>query len=131
MYFYNTMEPGELGDGHPGYAICVCEQCGETALLYLDECEEVTDNHVKLKGGINLICEKCGNKAERIIRYRPLEEATSQPTNQCVPKCPICHSPNIHKITTAKKVSRVAMFGIFSLPKIGKQWKCDNCGSEF
>lgn len=131
MYFYNTIEPGELREGHPGYAICICEKCGDTVLLYFDKCEEVTENYVKIKDSKELICEKCGNKADKTITYRPLEEPIPQQTSQYVPKCPICHSPKIHKIATMKKISRVAMFGIFSLPKIAKEWKCENCGSEF
>lgn len=50
-------------------------------------------------------------------------------TNQ--PKCPICQSTNLSKISTAKKVGKIAMFGIFGMGDNGKTWQCNNCGSKF
>lgn len=50
-------------------------------------------------------------------------------TNQ--PKCPICQSTNLKKISTAKKVGKIAMFGIFGMGDNGKTWQCNNCGSKF
>lgn len=131
MYIKENVKPGEFGKEHLGFIICVCDKCKKEQLIFHDDCEEETDRYIKLKDGMELTCENCGDKAEQILLFQPPEKVIYQPINQYVPKCPICHSPNIHKITTAKKVSRVAMFGIFSLPKIGKEWKCDNCGSEF
>ena len=129
MYFYNTIEPDELGEGEPGYLVCACEKCGRATAVRFDRCEIITDEYAKLKDGEELVCEYCGEKADQIIKYRPLNPP--KPQAQYVPKCPICHSPNIHKITTGKKVARAAIWGIFALPKAGKEWHCDNCGSEF
>ena len=129
MYFYDIDEPGELSDDDPGYIICRCEKCNNINALMYDNCEIVTDEYIKIKNGVELVCDQCGEKADQIIPYR-LEEAT-QPTPQYTPKCPICHSPNIHKIKLGTKVSRAAIFGIFALPMAGKEWHCDNCGSEF
>ena len=131
MHIKENIKPGEFGDDDLGFIICTCDKCKNEQLLFHDDCEEETDSYVKLKDGVELICEVCGNKSEQIISFQTNEEANSHPTPQYVPKCPICHSPNIHKITTGTKVARAAMFGIFALPKAGKQWKCDNCGSEF
>lgn len=130
MYFYGVDEPGEIDAKDPGGVFCTCKECECNQLIDYDKFEEFHDDYVVLKDGENICCERCGAHSEKIITLRP-EHLDHQPTNQYIPKCPICHSPKIHKITTAKKVSRVAMFGIFSLPKIGKEWKCDNCGSEF
>ena len=47
------------------------------------------------------------------------------------PHCPICNSTNLSKITTAKKVGKIAMFGIFGMGDNGKTWKCNGCGSKF
>lgn len=47
------------------------------------------------------------------------------------PKCPICHSTNLSKITTAHKAGKIALFGIFGMGDNGKTWKCNNCGSKF
>ena len=129
MYYRENIKPGEFGEGDSGFIICVCEKCKNELVLFHDDCEVETDEYIKIKNGVELVCDQCGEKADQIIPYR-LEEAT-QPTPQYTPKCPICHSPNIHKIKLGTKVSRAAIFGIFALPKAGKEGHCDNCGSEF
>ena len=45
-------------------------------------------------------------------------------------ECPYCHSRDTRKISTTSKVTSVAMLGIAS-NKIGKQWHCNNCKSDF
>lgn len=47
-----------------------------------------------------------------------------------VPKCPICQSIDIKKISGFSKAGSVAMWGVFSR-KIHKQWHCNNCKSDF
>lgn len=44
--------------------------------------------------------------------------------------CPYCKSTNVKKISASSRVGSVMMFGIFS-KKIGKQWHCNNCKSDF
>lgn len=41
-------------------------------------------------------------------------------------RCPICNSINIEKITTANRMTSIAVAGLAS-GKIGKQYKCKNC----
>ena len=41
------------------------------------------------------------------------------------PKCPMCGSTNISKISTLSRATSIVGFGILS-KKIGKQWKCNN-----
>lgn len=45
-------------------------------------------------------------------------------------ECPYCHATNIRKISTTSRVASTLMFGLGS-KKIGKQWHCDKCGSDF
>lgn len=47
------------------------------------------------------------------------------------PKCPICQSTNIHKISGVNKVGSALMFGVFAAGHVSKTYKCDNCGSKF
>lgn len=42
------------------------------------------------------------------------------------PKCPMCNSTNIERITTMDRSVSIAMVGLAS-GKIGKQYKCKNC----
>lgn len=45
-------------------------------------------------------------------------------------ECPYCHATNIRKISATSRVASTLMFGLGS-KKIGKQWHCDKCGSDF
>ena len=48
-----------------------------------------------------------------------------------LPKCPICGSTNLKKISAANKVGSVALFGLLAAGRVSKTWKCENCGSKF
>lgn len=44
--------------------------------------------------------------------------------------CPYCNSSNVTKIGTINRAVSVDMFGLAS-KKLGKQWHCNSCGSDF
>ena len=44
--------------------------------------------------------------------------------------CPYCNSTNVTKIGTVNRAVSVGMFGLAS-KKIGKQWHCNSCNSDF
>lgn len=48
-----------------------------------------------------------------------------------VPKCPICGSANLRKISTLSKTGSVAVWGVYAAGKVAKTWHCNNCDSEF
>lgn len=84
-------------------------------------------------------CLKCNYKLQfikdsKIVDYNPNSNIINKPqTHQStnIPKCPICQSTNLSKITTAQKAGKIALFGIFGMGDNGKTWKCNNCGSKF
>lgn len=45
-------------------------------------------------------------------------------------ECPYCHSKDTYKLSGLSKGASIATFGLFS-NKIGKQWHCNNCKSNF
>lgn len=47
------------------------------------------------------------------------------------PRCPICGSPRIKKISAVTKAGGVALFGPLGMRKALKQWHCEDCGSDF
>lgn len=50
----------------------------------------------------------------------------------CVPKCPICGSTNIKKITMTTRAVKTAAFGVAgAVDDAGRTYKCENCGSKF
>ena len=83
-----------------------------------------------------LFDEELYNK--RIALEKRQEEATSnrlrmekqQAQKANVPKCPICGSTNVEKISTAKKAFGFAMVGLFS-SNLGKTMHCKNCGYKW
>lgn len=45
-------------------------------------------------------------------------------------KCPYCGSTSTKKISTLSRMGSFATFG-FAGKKVGKQWHCNNCKSDF
>lgn len=45
-------------------------------------------------------------------------------------RCPYCNSTNTKKISTLSRMGSFATFG-FAGKKVGKQWHCNNCKSDF
>ena len=60
---------------------------------------------------------------ENIIRER-------EEFNRTHAECPYCHKRNTKKISTGSRLLSVGFFGLGS-KKVGKQWHCNNCGSDF
>ena len=46
-------------------------------------------------------------------------------------ECPYCHSKSTKKISGLSKVGSVVLWGVFAVGKVGKQWHCNNCNSDF
>lgn len=44
--------------------------------------------------------------------------------------CPYCKATNVKKISMTSRVVSTGLFG-FGSKKIGKQWHCTHCGSDF
>lgn len=64
------------------------------------------------------------------FQHKQVEEKCLQEQPN-TPKCPICQSTDLAKISTAKKAGKIILFGIFGAGDVGKTWKCNNCGSKF
>lgn len=46
-------------------------------------------------------------------------------------ECPYCHATNVKKISNLSKAGSAALWGIFAMGKVSKQWHCNKCGSDF
>lgn len=69
---------------------------------------------------------------QRIILEQQEEIRQRIHETECVPKCPICSSTNIKKITMTTRAVKTATFGIAgAVDDAGKTYKCNNCGSKF
>ena len=58
------------------------------------------------------------------------EKFNTHPSSNTTIECPYCHSTNTHKLSTISRGTSTLMFGLAS-GKIGKQWHCNKCGSNF
>ena len=123
--------------------ICpICRSLYPEDFVKCDRCnEELIDNEIYKKWNDN-------KRNEYMRKYKPMykTEPSSVTVNklsvsiqhkqditqqQNIPKCPICQSTNLSKITTVQKAGKIALFGIFGMGDNGKTWKCNNCGSKF
>ncbi len=65
------------------------------------------------------------DRALQAVLYK-MEQERKLEVEAKIPKCPMCQSTNIEKISTTSRSISVATVGLAS-SKIGKQYKCKNC----
>lgn len=117
-------------------AVMTCKSCGHNQFATADEClvcggelevadEETTkrmrDAAIKKHEEANL------KKMERILQEISESKTSSSDSS---PRCPLCRSTNIQKISTAKRIVHGYAFGLFS-NTARSQWECKNCGNKF
>lgn len=74
--------------------------------------------------------EKCKQKEQESQEWRRQKRLNEIFNQTYTPKCPVCGSPNIHKISVTKRVVSGAAFGLFS-KTARSQWECSNCGNKW
>lgn len=114
----------------------ICDKCGKIILVTdIDKFQTIKSEYCILKDNICVECS-CGNIGTNLIQYKNnmnIEKAiVKKPdTNFYKPKCPICNSPNLSKISSIGKAAKISLFGIYGADNLGKTYKCNNCGSRF
>ena len=105
-----------------------CGDCGRSNLVTMDKVAEIAEeDHIILKEGITVRCKGCGKVHEgNKITYKP----KSRPVTN-LPRCPICQSTNLKKITAGSKVLAAVTIGNFAIPYTSKIFECKNCGYKF
>ena len=106
-----------------------CTVCGKNNSLELDKFDEIVDKeYVTLKEGVTVKCRGCGIEHEgNKILYKPKDHYTT--VN--IPRCPICQSTNLKKITVGSKLLAAGMVGVFAAPYTSKTYECMNCHAKF
>lgn len=94
-----------------------CQNCGFEKSFYR------TDEYLD-----HAYCPRCGKTT-----YANYEGKKPFPGYNPTPlvRCPYCNSGNTRKITATSKAASVALFGVFSIGKVSKQWHCNDCKSDF
>ena len=111
------------------------------AFLKQFRCEKCNCNNGTLNDKdvyITITCSDCGyenyllKKSDNILDNRNLIRPANnkKPVKKYVPKCPMCQSPNIRKLTATKRITHGLAFGLFS-KTARSQWVCDNCGNKW
>lgn len=108
-----------------------CDKCGSKRVQYhvinppsIDCIEEYYEYYNNLVGGT--INKELYMKWQNEFHHR-MDEIMSRPTT---PSCPYCNSVSTRKISTLSRAFSTGLFGLGS-SKVGKQWHCNKCGSDF
>lgn len=96
-----------------------CKQCKRKYPKIFIKCPKCNKQLIKLSTE-----DKNSNQQIQAI----IENTQTAQQNIC--KCPICNSTDVVKISTLSRATSVGLLGIAS-SKIGKQWHCNNCKSDF
>ena len=71
--------------------------------------------------------QSCERQAKNIAQMQKEKDKIN-----CIPKCPICGSTNVEKISIGTRAAKTAVFGVVgAIDDAGKIYKCGNCGSRF
>ncbi len=136
FYFNDIIEPNELGQGEDGLTGGTCVKCGQhTSFLYPIAKKE---NCILLDSRETGKCSSCGNVLKNHVLYKlPADWINPRKRNmwtidyENVPKCPVCSSTKIHKISMANKAASAIAFGMLAAGHVSKTFKCDTCGAKF
>lgn len=137
----------EWDDGIDNSIYLKCKYCNTTMVQSNETPEEVVDNFVKnaaygdyrktlaVKIGQEKFSEEAFQQRENILNKKrncnqQSKKQSVQPKSSPQVTCPYCHSTNTKKISAGSRVKSTLMFGIFS-KKNGKEWHCNECGSDF
>ena len=106
---------------------------------YLESCVDDKNSEENTK----LLADKYGNNqfSEEKYHHRIYMEKQEiksaqqhQPSQQLLSSsqvtCPYCKSTNTKKISAVSRAESILGFGLFS-KKLGKEWHCNNCNSDF
>lgn len=105
-----------------------CNECGKGNSLDLNMFDELVDkDHVTLKKDVVVKCRGCGREHKpRKIMYKRKDQYAPR-----LPRCPVCNSAMLKKITAGNKLIAAATLGTFAIPYTSKTFECKNCGHRF
>ena len=110
-----------------GFIRIQCKKCLDILYIDIEDAEIIKDDYIKIKSESKVECEKCGYKhTNRYLTY--CETVSTAPP---LPRCPVCNSAMLKKITTGSKFLAAAAVGMFALPYNSKTFECKDCGYRF
>lgn len=135
MYYYSIDSEDMYKDKNLRDIWCDCTTCRKVNTIAYNKFGLINSEYVRLKDGIEIRCKGCGKVVtnpvipKRPDGWRELDMWKKDYDN--LPKCPICHSTKIHKISMTNKAVSALTFGVLAAGHVSKTYKCDICGSKF
>ena len=140
FWWYDIIEPGQVWEGitfKNGDVSVNCAKCGHF-VGSMPYPVARTGYYLLIDNRWDDKCSHCGNEFKNhIISKRPASWVDPRKSDMWgkdyknIPKCPICSSTKIHKISMTNKAASALTFGIFAAGHVSKTYKCDICGSKF
>ncbi len=126
MYFDEIVEYKDAPEY--SHVSVYCGECKEFNSLELDRFDKLADKeYVIIKSDVTLVCRGCGKEHKpRKILYKRKDHYAPP-----LPRCPVCNSAMLKKITTGSKFLAAATLGAFALPYNSKTFECKDCGYRF
>lgn len=140
FWWYSIREPGEIWKGitfEDGDVSTNCAKCGHFVGSVPYPVTR-TGDYLLIDSRFTSKCSHCGNELKNhILSKRPASWVDPRKREMWVtdwknqPKCPVCSSTNIHKISLTNKAASTIAFGVLAAGHVSKTYKCDTCGAKF
>ena len=140
FWWYEIIEPGEVWKGitfKNGDISTNCAKCGHFGGSIPYPIARTKD-YLLIDSRFTTKCGHCGNELKNhIISKRPEDWIDPKQHDlwkkdyENIPKCPICGSTNIKKISMTNKAVSALTFGVLAAGHVSKTYKCEVCGSKF
>ncbi len=120
----------------------ICDECGSklyNTFITMEEyfyIKSISEDRDFIDAMIELKQKDIIEFKTKIAQFRAqveqinVTEKTKKETTASQVRCPYCNSNNVNKISALSKSASIIGFGILS-KKIGKQWHCNDCKSDF
>lgn len=136
-WWYSIREPGTLYDSDTGNIYTICKICGHLVCSAPYPIAKA-NNYYLIDSRFISECSHCGNELKNHILSKcpenwvdPRKRDMQTEDYENIPKCPICSSTKIHKISLTNKAASALAFGVLSAGHVSKTYKYDTCGSKF
>ena len=135
LYFYDIDSEDEFENADLRDVWCQCTSCKKVNTISYNKFDVIKSEYLRLKKGLDITCKGCGKEfSNTVVPKRPdgwRELNQWEKDYEHIPKCPICSSTKIHKISMTNKAASIVTFGIFATGHVSKTYKCEICGSKF
>lgn len=136
FWWYSIREPGTLDESDTGGVGITCTDCGHLSGTSYPIAK--IDSFLLLDPRGYAKCSNCKKELKNhILSKRPTSWVDPRKREMWVtdwknqPKCPVCSSTNIHKISLTNKAASTIAFGVLAAGHVSKTYKCDTCGAKF